>query len=563
MQRKAKTQGSQRRAWFNPRSLHMVIFVSVAIGVIVTEAVLLLPFSMVWQTQNIEQAADEVRAAFVHATDPATFPSVDDVTRTADRFMRDGLIIGASVLDASGEQLSTVGDRPFLTLDMVRRGGLQTWESADGAALDLYIDPSETGMANPLVARLAMAPIDAATHDRIVKTALAILAIVLGSSMVSVIALNYWIVKPMRKLQGAIMAAVDNPDVADQFKTGLKRRDELGSISRSLDLLFTAVSLLHQEELATLHKQNEESLIGVLQYSGDGKLQAANPAALDMLGFETETELRKADQHMVIPKNGSTSRKTFLDIEVDTDSLVPVELLGRVRQIAAHVQHIPVRRRDGTVARHFITLIELDRMSRELQSLQERVKKADAKLSKVSAREQETRRVLESCLCLLDTGSEKPRVEPAVMPDRIVNEWYKDAAEANLVSGKLEHGVLPQLEGDPARIREVFRQALLVVYAKTTIERPTMGMEADMPDEKTARFIIRDISKDRIGGGRQVEKSVDWRLPLAALQVALGKCGGQIVDMVPEGAPPRLALTLKASKVQPFDINEEDLAMAG
>ena len=63
MQRKAKTQGSQRRAWFNPRSLHMVIFVSVAIGVIVTEAVLLLPFSMVWQTQNIEQAADEVRAA--------------------------------------------------------------------------------------------------------------------------------------------------------------------------------------------------------------------------------------------------------------------------------------------------------------------------------------------------------------------------------------------------------------------------------------------------------------------------------------------------------------------
>jgi hypothetical protein len=221
-----------------------------------------------------------------------------------------------------------------------------------------------------------------------------------------------------------------------------------------------------------------------------------------------------------------------------------------------------VRRPDGSVYHRFVAIMPMDDiLDKSRRAITDTQKAKNAlRLAKVEA--QEMRRLLESCLCLMEppSGSDDT-FEFSFLPDRILNGWYKEASNDELVAGNLEHGFLPPLSGDRVAIRNVLRQAMLLAYSQTVAEKPVLKVDAGKPSDGSVRFTISDVSAERddVGVTRR-PKNVDPTLPRAALQSALKKAGGAFGGMETVDGAVKVSFSLKGAK--PMGMTEADFKLA-
>lgn len=546
-----------------PKRLTLGFGVAVCTAVLITEIIFLIPAAYFWHKANEGRAVETVRLAWYHASDPAAFLTAEHKTRLGERMIRDGLLLGGVVYDSAGAPLSVFGERPALDLNIARLSGVGVQASPNAPAIDVHLSPEETGLAHHIIVRLPTEPIEAATFQQLRNFGLSVLFIAGLTAVLFIFASMLLVIRPLRAINKALRQAVENPDRADAYQLHMMRRDEIGQISGSLNMLLTSVSVVFQDELSSLKKAIADFGFGILQYDHEDRLIAANAMAIELFKQDDFDRLRRMNRNCaqalgtrgqrpqpIVDLLGETREPMLLTLHTDTGFFTAMSYCANVK------------RPDGAVYHRFVAIMPMDDiLDKSRRAITDTQKAKNAlRLAKVEA--QEMRRLLESCLCLMEPpkGSEDS-FEFSFLPDRILNGWYQEASNDELVAGNLEHGYLPPLAGDRMAIRNVLRQAMLLAYSQTEAEKPVLKVDASKPSDGSVRFTISDVSaeRDNVGVTRR-PKNVDPTLPRAALQSALKKAGGAFVGMETSDGAVKVSFSLKGAK--PMGISEADFKLA-
>lgn len=511
-----------------PKRLTMGFGVAVCIAVLITEVIFLIPAAYFWHQSNQADAIEEVRQAWYHASDPAAFLTATQKNRLGERMVRDGLLLGGVVYDGAGEPLAVFGERPVLDMNIARLSGVAIQPSPTSPALDVHLSPEQTGLSHHLIVRLPSGPIEATTLAEVQNFALSVLFIAGFTALLFILASVFLVIKPLRAINDALRHAVENPDKADAFQLKMERRDELGQIANSLNMLLTSVSVVYQDELAAIEDAIDGFGFGIVQYDYEGRVVAANPSAIELFKVADFNALRKMNRNCAAPLGTRKAEpEPILDVLGDTREPILLTIHTEFGYFTAMAYCVSIRRKDGSILRQFAAIMPMDDILHKSRKAITDANKVMAENRKLSIEAQEMRRLFESCLCLLEQSTHEPsQIEEAILPDRILNAWYSEALRDELVSGRLEHGLLPGIRGEPEAVRAVLRQAMLLVYSQTSAERPTLKVDAEHLDEKRMNFIISDKSSRRTGSGGKRKKGVDPTLPRAALVAALAHAGG-------------------------------------
>lgn len=549
------------RLW--PKRLTLGFGVAVCTAVLITEIIFLIPAAYFWHKANEGRAVETVRMAWYHASDPAAFLTAEHKTRLGERMIRDGLLLGGVVYDSAGGPLSVFGERPALDLNIARLSGVGVQASPNAPAIDVHLSPEDTGLAHHMIVRLPTEPIEAATFNQLRNFGLSVLFIAGLTAVLFIFASMLLVIRPLRAINKALRQAVENPDRADAYQLHMMRRDEIGQISGSLNMLLTSVSVVFQDELSSLKKAIADFGFGILQYDHEDRLIAANAMAIELFKQDDFDGLRRMNRNCaqalgtrgqrpqpIVDLLGETREPMLLTLHTDTGFFTSMSYCANVK------------RPDGTVYHRFVAIMPMDDiLDKSRRAITDTQKAKNAlRLAKVEA--QEMRRLLESCLCLMEPPSGgDDTFEFSFLPDRILNGWYQEASNDELVAGNLEHGFLPPLSGDRMAIRNVLRQAMLLAYSQTEAEKPVLKVDAGKPSDGSVRFTISDVSAERDNVGvTKRPKNVDPTLPRAALQSALKKAGGAFVGMETSDGAVKVTFSLKGAK--PIGMTEADFKLA-
>jgi PAS domain-containing protein len=358
--------------------------------------------------------------------------------------------------------------------------------------------------------------------------ALSVLFIAGFTALLFILASIFLVIKPLRAINESLRQAVDNPDGADAFQLKMRRRDELGQIATSLNMLLTSVSVVYQDELSAIENAIDGFGFGIIQYDHEGRVVAANPAAIEIFKVSDFNALRKMNRNCAAPLGARKAEpQPILSVLGDTREPILLTIHTEFGYFTAMAYCVSIRRNDSSILRQFAAIMPMDDIlhsSRKAITDANKVTEHNQKL-KIEAREM--RRLFESCLSILELSNHEPsQIEEAILPDRILNAWYSEALSDELVSGRLEHGLLPGVRGEPEAVRTVLRQAMLLVYSQTFAERPVLKVEAEHLDEKRIGLTISDKSSQRSINTNMRRKRVDPTLPRAALTAALKHAGG-------------------------------------
>lgn len=531
-----------------PTRLSYGFGVIVCVAVLITEVLFLIPAAYYWHKSNQRDAVEQVRLAWYHASDPAAFLSAVQKTRLGERMLRDGLVLGGVIYDSAGDPLAVFGERPVLDLNIARLSGVSVQPSPSSPALDVHFSPEETGLAHHMVVRLPTAPIEAETFAEVRNFGLSVLFIAGFTAFLFMIACAFFVVRPLRAINVALRKAVENPDQADMYRLPVKRRDELGQIATSLNMLLTSVSVVYQDELASMKRAIDGFGYAIIQFDAAERIVSANPAALKAFQCEDFESLRSMNRNCASPLGAQRSvPQPLISLLGETSEPMLVTIHNEIGFFTAMAYAVAIRRPDGSPISFFVSIVLMDDVLAESRKAMVTAKKAENTKRLLQVEVQEMRRLLESCLCLLEPAKlADERVEESVLPDRILNAWYSDAVRDGLVSGKLEHGLLPYVKGDASAIRNVLRQSMLLVYSQTKIERPFLKVTAQTNEDDQVVFTICDISNERTGGGAKRTKGVDPTLPRAALARAISSVGGQLVGADNPNDPSSVRFVLRS-----------------
>jgi len=158
---------------------------------------------------------------------------------------------------------------------------------------------------------------------------------------------------------------------------------------------------------------------------------------------------------------------------------------------------------------------------------------------------------MESCLCLIESDGEATGGHDLnIAPDQIVRDWYKEALEDDLVTGKLQFDYFPELAGDRRAVRNALRQALFLTCVQSEAARPVLKIETIKKAQGQTQFKFVDVTKSQPGGkNAPVRKStVDATLPKAALVKALERAGGSFDALMTTEGSVRVLITMNTAQ---------------
>ena len=552
------------RLW--PKRLTLGFGVAVCTAVLITEVIFLIPAAHFWHKSNQVKAIESVRMAWYHSSDPAAFLTAQHKARIGERMIRDGLLLGGVVFDSAGQPVAVFGERPALDLNIARLAGVDVQESPTTSALDVHYAPEDTGLSHHIVVRLPAEPIEAATIEQLRNFGLSVLFIAGLTAILFIFASMLLVIRPLRAINKSLRMAVDDPDRADRYQVHLGRRDEIGQISKSLNMLLTSVSVVYQDELASLKHAIDGFGFGIVRFNREGLITSANPEALKQFKQPDFNSLRGMNPNCAQPLGArGTPPAPLLDVLGETSEPMLLNLHTETGFFTVMAFCSTLRDPNGDPKHRFVAIMDMDEILYDSRKALTTAEKARTALRVANREVQELRRLLESCLCLMEppsTGIEA--FQEKFLPDRILNGWYNEALRDGMVTGELEHGILPPLAGNRKAIRNVLRQAMLLVYAHTESDRPVLKVTGDKYAGGVVEFTIVDVTHDRedkLPSRRR--KAVDPTLPHAALKSAIKRAEGKIVAVVTEGNAPRVTFTLKAAASGPSEAEASEPTVEG
>jgi hypothetical protein len=199
---------------------------------------------------------------------------------------------------------------------------------------------------------------------------------------------------------------------------------------------------------------------------------------------------------------------------------------------------VTIRKKNGAILRQVVTMIDLSKQASYMEYLEAEIARLQTDIAASKRRGIEMRGLFESCLVLLSSIDLKtPELAeiveetPVVRTERLVNTWYAEASKASLVTGRLEHGVLPPVKGEPADVEAVIRQAMLIVYSRSKVETPVITVDSRPLQHGLVELIVsekpaRGDAAPRTGN----HAAAGIQIAMAGLMHSLAKSGGYLTQ---------------------------------
>ncbi len=522
--------------------LSLIIIATALLAMTIAQSALLLP-----SVYNYEKnLLHDLRAETIRLVKISTLrnsledQSEKDVIDILEKLSFFSPVLGGRLYDTLGDPVGGFGANASLSRNSVAAGEAETLHSPDGKYFDIFVSQGKSGLAYDLILRLDSSKIPKQVRSYLIESVKsAAVAIFLSVFLIALI-LFFSITRPLRRMRDAVAAAIDNPDIAEKHRLNLSRSDEIGETAAATDQLMLMVSATYREELAAAHEAIEQSFSPVIQYDAGGNPVAANPAALKFFNIENLEEFSSGSQKFLVLPNRNKDRHYTLVNSIESlddnnggyleDALVQVD----GTEIPCLVTARTLRKGNGQVHRYFAILSDISKISWHPDVLNPDESKLAIEKRKLEKRSHETKKLLESCLILLDGANSKKTTDEERMPviaDRFVAQWYKEAQVKGLVhSSTFEHGFLPIVMGHPKRQSYLFWQAMTLVYMRSKYETPQLTIISEPMSGDMSEFTILDIS-DKAALQFKAERddeATDWKLCFAALSQLLGLEGGKL-----------------------------------
>lgn len=526
--------------------LRHIIIACVLVSVIFTEFLVVGASYFIWTRDQFDKLKQETLLMLKANAETTAFPTVDQIVKIGERIAGFSAVRGGAVYNSLGEMIASFGQSPSLTMRTFQRENIAHFVTKDQSEIEVFYSQEMTGFANPIILRIDARSIPALLMKNLEDKAVTTLIVGFISSLAIAFLLGLTIVRPVLQLRNAVSAATDNPNLADRARLNWKRRDEFGEVAKALDLLFTTVSVVYQEDLAAGQDATQRAAFAVLNYGGRGQLIGANEAALLLFDMDTYESFSNmpSDFIRVVEKDRT--------IDVPPLSLMKDKSVYRLVNVVTKngikrciFNGVTVHNRSGAVLRTIVTLIDITSHINQIDALKNQVSLLEKKDVHSTRRLTELRALFQSCLILLThahevsqesnsqgTGGETGvliKKRPVTLTDRIVNAWYYEASHAHLVNSEFSHEALPPAYGTAEEIEAVFRQAFMYIYARARVERPSIRICAKKLNDAQSIYEIWEEecpeSKPRALDANLLMAS---KLSLASLQHSLRAIDGEL-----------------------------------
>lgn len=549
----AKGTPTQRTSRLKPRPLQLrvyyVILAAVVWALFFAQLAIITPLLFYWQNSELVRLEDETLSLLKANVDITTFPTVEQTVKMGNRLRTFSVVRGGAIYNAIGEEIGVFGSLPTLTYMTVRREKISTYRTPDKLYYDVFFPVERTGLANALILRLDASNVTSAIIEQVKVTALKVLAVAFISALAVVIIIAIWVVQPVLRVRDAAMAATDNPDKADAFRLRWTRSDEIGEAARALDLLLTAVSIVYQEDLAANQEAMQRSSFATMIYDPNGRMNAANPSAMSLFG------VAQIDDLMDLPAQFIRIKTTDGPMDLSVAELLArgdfsqlATILTPKGQRRCHINAVTIRKKNGAILRQVVTMIDLSKQASYMEYLEAEIARLQGDVGAGKRRSTEMRGLFESCLVLMSAIDlkvpETAQVDdttPVVSTERLINAWYAEAGKSGLVTGRLEHGVLPPVKGEPEDVEAIIRQAMLGVYSRSQYETPVLKVDTRPLENGMVEFIISEkpprADSTARHGSHQAAAGI--QIAMAGLMHSLARAGGHLTqgsDMGSENA---------------------------
>lgn len=512
---------------------------ALAVGLVCATLVTTIPIALVWHSEELRRVEARTLQLVKANIDSTTFPTVAETLRLGQRLVESSEVRGGIVFNALGEPLGDFGKVPSLSFSVIRRDNVRSLQSEDGDFLDVFYPAEVTGLANPIILRLDVSALPRAVFVRMWEMLAVVLLTASIMALVAMAILSRAITRPLARMRDAAIAATDRPESSDLYRIGCSRSDEIGQLCRAVDLLFTAVSIVHREDLAAGREAIERSAFAMLTYDPAGRLTTANPAALKLFGAGSVEAFGKLPPDFIRQKTGESDGK------VSVIELLMSGAVDRVVTIATphgerrcYLSTTTIRKKSGMVLRHMVTLFDLTAQLTYQEQLEEESASLRSAVANDKRRLAEMRGLFEACLIMLphvpalDETAAPPPVSPSaptVETERIVNAWYAEAVRNGMVDGHLQHDVLNDVRGELVNVEAVFRQALLATHARSPVVKPVLAVDAEATGD-TVHFVVREVESESAVDPTS-DGSSNAGIFLLGLAHALSEAGGRLIPL--------------------------------
>ena len=463
-------------------------------------------------------------------------------------------IIGGAAFEKNGEVFAVFGSKPSLTLDIAKADQVGRLLYNQDRWLDLHLMADFNAYGKDVIVTMDHKHLMDQAKKASTQSMMLVFSYFGMTTLLYYGITLFYLIGPLKKLSQDSYNSFDLVDLQEN------RYDEIAKIARIIELSKASLAHFDNDNLASFFRLNELQSFPCFSYNSDCKLVHMNRAAMEMFGVKTLEEAQTLSKDILVIASHADGKKYRTNAQnylANGNRLTECEIDIGGNLVGGLVDGVALTNPTGDVIRYVLTVVTLDTVATRLSVLTEKNTRLLKEISTFDTRQMEMKQLLEACLCLLSPGQpadeESPTFEHSLMPDRIVNEWYEEAKKAKLVSGRLEHNTLTLLRGDKDYIRDVFRQALLLVYARTRVDRPTLAIGASLEGGK-AVFNLYDISSQRAGGGAERKKNVDWNLPYAALMKALMRAGGTFQTLSGDNEASSVRFSMPASYQQEMHV---------
>ncbi|MBH0238460.1 PAS domain-containing protein [Methylobrevis albus] len=460
---------------------------------------------------------------FMSALDPRYHNKSAEIGRTGRRLVVTEAIKGGAIFDVSGEPIDAFGETPVADFNAIRHGQVVTRPPSAPSRAEFHFTPALSGTPFHVILRVSTEETMADIAD--LRRQLLIIAVLGGlvGGVAAGLVVYGRVSRPARRFARAFEAAALEPASADRSSLANGRRDEIGHLASGIDSFFAMFAEAWRSRIMVADAILESAPFGVLQVTSTGRVIAANPAALALLGTVPAANGEIPPPVLAFADgSGAVAVVGGADPFDGECSLVSIRSSVETRHAIAGAVVLTTGDEAGNEGRSIVLLADASGLEAERAGLSADVDRRVADNQQLTRRQAELRMMLECCLAMLDTAPAggDTHVEPA----RFAEHWLAEATAAGMIARGDVSEERPTVSGSAADIETVFRLALLTVYARVGGPPAMITVEGRGINFDTAGYTFRATA------GSEITTAADWQVALAALRSAVRRVRGQVSE---------------------------------
>lgn len=514
----------------------MTIITSFLCAVVVAEVVWLVPATIINRNEQLDNTRREIQLMLRAAVDHTNFPTIQTEVQIGQRLMGMSPILGGTIFNAVGSTLDGFGERPETRPSDIDFNG-SFMRMVDFNTMETVFLDRNTGLPHHLLLRVDVRGVNQAVLTQVWRSAISIAAIIGFAMVILFLIVHYLVLRPLRTIRESAIYALENPQFADEYLTGISRGDEIGDLGKAMDQLLFGLSLTYREDLLVLESMIQSSALAIITYRKDGTLYSINEGAMKLIGVQGMAEMQSYDPNFLVFKSSSKPQSLLATLD-NGDYRGQCRIITKRGQRPILIAATTHRDEGNRVLRYSMFAVDITRYVDIIEEQTAQINDFNMIKSGLRSQIAELKLAFESCMVSMeqDRGMNIAAAQKStVLPDRLVASWL----DAFNIGGEetVFHETLPPVLGRHENVRHIFRQGLTFIQLKSVFAQPSISIGARVDLDKVYFTISDDSAPNQVTRKPTDPAHSAWPMSLKCFMTALKQEGGEVKQLSKDDKP--------------------------